>query len=127
MSYLLFKHAHMGLAALSGALFLVRGLWMLAASPMLQKRWVKSVPHVIDSLLLLTAVALAWWAGLSPAAHPWLAAKIGGLVAYIVLGSVALKYGKTRWTRGCALIGALACFGYIVTTAVTKNPLFFIS
>ncbi len=127
MSYLLLKHAHMGLAAASGALFLVRGLWMLAGSPMLDKRWVHSVPHVIDSLLLTSAVALAWWAGLSPAAHPWLGAKIGALVAYILLGSVALRYGKTRSIRGAALVGALACFGYIVTTAVTKNALFFFS
>ncbi len=127
MSYLLLKHAHMSLAAVSGVLFLVRGLWMLAGSPMLQKRWVKSLPHVIDSLLLLSAVMLAWWAGLSPAAHPWLGAKIGALVAYILLGSVALKYGKTRLTRGAAFVAALACFGYIVTTALTKNPLFFLS
>ncbi len=126
MSYLLLKHAHMGFAAVSGALFLLRGLWMLARSPMLHKRWVKSLPHLIDSLLLLTAVTLAWWAGLSPAAHPWLGAKIGALLAYILLGSVALKYGKTGLTRGAAFVGALACFGYIVTTAVTKNPLFFL-
>jgi len=126
MSYLLLKHVHMTLAALSGTLFLVRGLWMLADSPMRQRAWVKSAPHLVDSLLLATAIILAWWSGQSPAANPWLTAKVAALVAYILLGSLALKYGKTRLVRLLAFVAALACFGYIVATAVTKNPLFFL-
>ena len=126
MDYLLLKHFHMGFAAISGALFLVRGLWMLAASPMLQRGWVKSLPHMVDSLLLASAIALAWWSGQSPWASPWLGAKVVALVAYILLGSVALKYGKTRLLRAGAFAAALGCFAYIVTTAVTKNPLFFL-
>ncbi len=126
MTYLLLKHFHMTLAALSGTLFLVRGLWMLADSPLRQKAWVKSVPHMIDSLLLATAIALAWWSGQSPIANGWLTAKVGALIAYILLGAFALKYGKTRLSRGAAFIAALGCFAYIVTTAITKNPLFFL-
>jgi uncharacterized membrane protein SirB2 len=126
MTYLLLKYSHMTLAALSGALFLLRGLWMLADSPRLRQAWVKSTPHLVDSLLLATAIALAWWSGQSPLIHPWLTAKVGALIAYILLGSVALKYGKTRPIRGAAFVGALACFGYIVATAITKNPLFFL-
>lgn len=126
MSYILLKHAHMSLAAASASLFLVRAMWMLAGSPMLSRGWVKRVPHLVDSLLLASAIALAWWAGLSPASSPWLGAKIGALAAYIVLGSIALKYGKTRLARLAALAAALACLAYIATTAVTKNPLFFL-
>jgi uncharacterized membrane protein SirB2 len=126
MTYLLLKYSHMTLAALSGALFLLRGLWMLADSPRLRQAWVRSTPHLVDSLLLATAIALAWWSGQSPLTNAWLTAKVGALIAYILLGSVALKYGKTRPIRGAAFAGALACFGYIVATAVTKNPLFFL-
>ena len=126
MSYLLLKHAHMTLAAASGTLFLVRGIWMLADSPMRQRAWVKSLPHLIDSLLLATAIILAWWSGQSPLANSWLTAKVAALIAYILLGSVALKYGKTRLSRGAAFFAALGCFGYIVATAITKNPLFFL-
>jgi len=126
MTYLLLKHAHMTLAALSGALFLVRGLWVLADSPMRQRAWVKSVPHLIDSLLLVTAITLAWWSAQSPLGNAWLTAKVAALIAYILLGSLALKYGKTRLVRLAAFAGALVCFGYIVATAVTKNPLFFL-
>ena len=126
MNYLLLKHLHMTLAAVSGSLFLLRGLWMIAASPMLKRPWVKRAPHLIDSLLLASAIALAWWSGQSPLSSPWLGAKIVALVAYILLGSVALKYGRTRLVRLAAFCAALACFGYIVATAITKNPLFFL-
>lgn len=126
MTYLLFKHLHMTLAALSGSLFLLRGVWMLADSPMRARAWVRSVPHLIDSLLLATAIMLAWWSRQWPGENPWLTAKVAALIAYILLGSLALKYGKTRLVRGAAFIAALACFGYIVATALTKNPLFFL-
>ncbi len=126
MTYLLLKHMHMSFAAISGVLFLLRGLWMLADSPLRQRAWVQSMPHLVDSLLLATALVLAWWSAQSPLSNPWLTAKLGALIAYILLGSVALKYGKTRAIRAAAFIAALACFGYIVATAVTKNPLFFL-
>jgi uncharacterized membrane protein SirB2 len=126
MTYLWLKHLHMTLAAVSGSLFLVRGLWMLADSPMRQRAWVRSAPHLVDSLLLATAIALAWWSGQSPIANPWLSAKVGALIAYILLGSVALKYGKTAPIRAAAFVAALCCFVYIIATAVTKNPLFFL-
>ena len=125
MSYILLKHTHMTLAAASLALFLLRGAWMLAGSQMLSRCWVKLTPHMIDTLLLASALALAWWAGISPMTSPWLGAKIGALVAYIVLGSIALKYGRTRASRLAAFVAAVGCFGYIAATAVTKNPLFF--
>lgn len=126
MPYLMLKHLHMTLAAISGSLFLVRGVWMMAASPMLQRRWVRSVPHLIDSLLLASAITLAWWSGQTPWTSPWLGAKVIALIAYILLGSVALKYGKTRAVRCAAFGAALACFAYIGATAITKNPLFFL-
>jgi uncharacterized membrane protein SirB2 len=126
MSYLLLKHLHMSLAAASGSLFLLRGLWMMAASPMLTRAWVRRLPHLVDSLLLATAIGLAWWSGQTPWGSPWLGAKVTALIAYILLGSVALKYGKTRAIRCAAFVAALTCFAYIGATAVTKNPLFFL-
>lgn len=126
MNYLLLKHLHMSLAAVSGSLFLLRGLWMMAGSPMLSRAWVRSLPHLVDSLLLASALGLAWWSGQTPWGSPWLGAKVSALIAYILLGSVALKYGKHRLTRCAAFAAALACFAYIGTTAVTKNPLFFL-
>ncbi|TFW33877.1 regulator SirB [Massilia horti] len=126
MDYLLLKHFHMTCAALSGGFFLVRGQWMLASSPLLQRRWVKTAPHIVDSLLLASAIGLVAWSHQYPGQQPWLTAKLVALAAYILLGAVALKYGRTMLIRAAAFVGAIATFGYIVAVAVTKNPLFFL-
>lgn len=123
MPYIALKHLHVTFVALSGLLFLVRGIWMLRASPRLQQRWARIVPHVVDTLLLASAIGLAVVSHQYPGQMPWLTAKVLALVAYIVLGAVALKRGRTQGVRTAAFIGALACFAYIVAVAVTKNPL----
>jgi uncharacterized membrane protein SirB2 len=126
LDYLLLKHFHMGCAAFSGSFFLLRGCWMLSGSPQVQRRWVKRLPHLVDTLLLASALGLAGWSHQYPGQFPWLTAKVAALVAYIVLGSVALKYGRSRGIRAAAFVAALATFGYIVTVATTRNPLFFL-
>lgn len=123
MNYLLLKHLHMTCAALSGALFLLRGLWMLQDSPHLGQRWVRTLPHLIDTVLLASAVTLAIWSAQYPLAQPWLTAKVGALLLYIVLGSVALKRGRSKGIRAAAFLAALATFAYIVSVALSKNPL----
>lgn len=95
---------------------------MLRDSPLLQQRWVKYVPHSVDTLLLVSAIMLAWQLGISPLQAPWLAAKIVALLAYIVIGSVALKRGKTRRIRLAAWLAAQVVFFYIVSVAVTRDP-----
>lgn len=126
MDYLLLKHFHMACAGFSGGFFFVRGLWMLGGSPLLQRRWVKTVQHTVDSLLLASALWLAAWSHQYPGPMPWLTAKLVALFAYILLGAVALTYGRTRAIRATAYVAALATFSYIVAVAVTKNPLLFL-
>ncbi|NML86489.1 SirB2 family protein [Polaromonas sp.] len=121
MNYLAIKHLHITFAALSGSFFLLRGLWMLAESPMLQRRWVKVVPHVVDTLLLGSALVLVFWSGQYPFVQAWLTAKVLALIAYIVLGTIALKRGKTKGVRTFALLAALATFAYILAVALTRQ------
>jgi uncharacterized membrane protein SirB2 len=116
------KYIHVTSVALSYSLFFVRGIWMLHGSPLLQQRWVRIAPHAVDTVLLTSAIALAWQLGYSPLNQPWLAAKIVGLLLYIVIGSIALKRGKTRAVRITAWLCAQAVFAYIVAVAITKNP-----
>jgi uncharacterized membrane protein SirB2 len=123
MDFSTLKHFHMGCAALSGSFFFVRGLWMLRESPRLHQRWVRVAPHIVDTLLLASAVTLAVWSGQYPGTHGWLSAKVLALAGYIVLGAIALKRGRTKAVRGWAFAGALAMFTYIVAVALTKNPL----
>jgi uncharacterized membrane protein SirB2 len=121
MTYLAVKHLHMACAALTGALFLLRGAWMLADSPQLQRRWVRIVPHVIDTVLLASALVMVVWSRQYPFAQNWLTAKLLALIVYIGLGTVALKRGNTKRVRATAFIGALLVFAYIVKVAVTRQ------
>lgn len=122
MSYLAIKHIHLSCVALSISFFITRGIWMLRESPKLQQRWVKIVPHIIDTLLLSSALTLAWMSNQWPFLQPWLTAKVLGLIAYILLGTIALKRGKTRQVRLAAWLMALGCITYVVAVAISKNP-----
>jgi uncharacterized membrane protein SirB2 len=119
MGYALAKQLHLATVALSWGLFFVRGLWMIADSPRLATRWVRVVPHVNDTVLLVAAIYLATFHGL----QPWIVAKLVALVAYILIGIVALRRGPTRPVRIAAWVVAQLVFLYIVAVAVTKNPL----
>lgn len=125
MNYTAIKNIHIACVALSGSLFLLRGIWSLRESAMLRQRWVKVVPHIIDTLLLASALTMVVLSGQYPFVQGWLTAKVVALVLYIVLGSVALKRGKTKPARYGAFIGALAVFGYMVGVAVTRRVMVF--
>lgn len=121
MDYSLLRTLHVGTVHATLILFLLRGYWMVSDSPRLHDRWVKVVPHVNDTLLLSAAIAMLVVGGLNPIDHPWIMAKIGGLLAYIGLGTVALKRGRSKAARVQALVAALAVFGYLVAVAITKQ------
>ena len=123
MDYAGLKLTHVGCAAISYTLFVVRGIWMMRGSALLQQRWVRTVPHVVDTILLATAIAMAIISRQYPLAQPWLTAKVIALVVYIALGMIALHYGRTKRVRITAWFAAVAVFAYIVAVAVTRNPL----
>lgn len=119
----LLKSIHLTCVTLSYSLFFLRGGWMLRDSPLAQARWVRYARDIVDSTLLLSAIALAWQLGYSPLEHPWLATKIVALLAYIAIGSVALKRGKTKRIRLFAWLLAQMVFIYMVGVAVTHDPM----
>jgi uncharacterized membrane protein SirB2 len=121
--YLAIKAVHLTCVAVSYALFLVRGIWMIRDSAMLERRWVKVLPHVNDTLLLAAAIALALMLRQYPFADTWLTAKVMALVLYIGLGTVALKPGRDKRVRVAAWIAAQIVFLYIVAVAYTRDAL----
>lgn len=125
--YSALKHIHLTTVTLSFCLFALRGAWMLADSPHLQRRWVRIAPHAIDAVLLASAIGLAVTLHQYPFVHGWLTAKVLGLILYIILGGIALKRGATKTIRVAAWIAALVVFGYIVSVAVAHSPLGFLS
>ena len=123
MDYLTVRHIHITCAILSGSLFFLRGIWMWQGSAMLQKKWIRIAPHLIDTILLASALTMVFWSSQYPFVEAWLTAKVLALLLYIGLGTVALKRGKTKSVRVRAWIGALAVFSYIVAVALTKQAL----
>lgn len=119
MGYAAVKHLHLATVALSWSLFFVRGLWMIADSPRLDARWVRVAPHVNDTVLLAAGVYLATFYGLAD----WIVAKLVALVAYIVIGAVAIRHGRGKRVRVVAWLLAQAVFLYIVAVALAKRPL----
>lgn len=117
------KYVHVTCAVLTITGYFVRGVWMIRESPLLQNTWVKVVPHIVDTTLLGSAILLAARLRLYPFDHGWLTAKVLALIAYIAIGAIGLKYGKTKKIRVTAWIGALAIFAYIVLVALTREVL----
>ena len=123
MSYLALKYLHVACVVLSGLGFFLRGLWMLAESSVLRHFLVRRLPHVVDTLLLVSALILTWMSGRYPFAEPWLTAKLFGLLVYIGLGMMALRRAKTKAARATFFVLALLVYGYIVSVALNRNPL----
>jgi uncharacterized membrane protein SirB2 len=122
MSFVLLKQLHLATIAITLVLFVLRGLWMMADSPRLQARWVRIAPHVNDTLLLASGIGLAAIMQQYPLVHGWLTAKVLALLAYIVLGTVALKRGRSKGQRVAAWVAALVVFAYMVAVARAHAP-----
>lgn len=122
MDYTTIKTIHVASVIASYALFVLRGMWMMRSPERLHERWVRIVPHAIDTVLLASAITLAALIHQYPLQAPWLTAKVTGLIAYVALGTVALKRGKTRGMRIGAWVAAQAVFFYIAGVAITKSP-----
>lgn len=121
--YLALRNVHITCAILTIALFLLRGGLMLADSPWQRNVVLRYLPHAVDTVLLTTALMLTTVIHQYPFAVDWLTAKVVLLVAYIVLGSIALKRGRTRAIRVIAFVAALATIGFLVTVARAHHPL----
>lgn len=116
------KFVHISCAALSITGFVMRGGLMLAGSPILYSRSVKTLPHFVDTALLLSGIWLAYNIHQYPGTTPWLTAKLVALLIYILLGSLALR-GRGKKTRTAALAGSLVAVAYLVSVALARTPL----
>lgn len=117
---------HLTCAMTSISFFLLRGIWMLTDNGMLGHKFTRIAPHVIDTLLLGSAIVLLFIVGQYPFINHWLTAKVIALIAYIVLGTIAIKRGKTKGQRSIALVAALITFAYIVSVAISRDPMGFL-
>ncbi len=121
MEYATLKLVHQTAAVLSISGFAARGIGALAGASWVRSGLARTLPHVVDTVLLGSALVLAWMLRLNPLATPWLLAKIVWLLLYIALGMVALQPGLPRAVRAAALFAAFLCFAQIVAMALTKS------
>ncbi|MDF3124403.1 MULTISPECIES: SirB2 family protein [Rheinheimera] len=122
--YMALKHSHMLFIALSVTFLAVRFLLSLKSPALLQNKFLKIAPHVVDTLLLLTAIGLMLTIQQYPFQTPWLTDKLFGLFAYIGLAVMALK-GRTLLMRWVGFLGALSWLALVGKVAITKTPLLF--
>ena len=125
--YLPLRMIHIGCAILTIARFVLRGGLMLAGAPLLRSLPLRILPHVVDTVLLASAVMLTIIVHQYPFVQSWLTTKVVLLVVYIVLGSIALKRGRTRPVRVVAFVAALATVLFLVSVARTRDPLGFLA
>jgi uncharacterized membrane protein SirB2 len=117
------RHFHIVLALLSVGLFVVRGSLVLARSPAHDPAWLKYPSYLIDTLLLTAALMLTTVIRQYPFATDWLTMKVALLVIYVVLGSIALKRGRTRAVRATAFVAALMTVAFLFSVARAHHPL----
>lgn len=121
MDYATLKLVHQGAVTLSIGGFFARGLGALSGAAWVRARPARTLPHIVDTVLLASAIGLAWLLQFNPLTTPWLAAKIAWLLAYIGMGMLALRPQRSCAQRALAWIAALLCFAQIVAVAITKQ------
>lgn len=125
MNYLAIKLMHQTAVALSISGFFVRGAAALAGAEWVRGRLARTLPHLVDTVLLLSALTLVWLLRQDLGSATWLLAKLAGLVVYIALGTIALRPGRPRSVRAAAWLCALLVAAWIVSVAISKSPLGF--
>lgn len=123
MLFLFDKYVHTATVALSVSLFLLRYGWLCVRSPRRHQRWVRILPHLNDTLLLLSGVLLMIWTRDYPFTlrGAWLTEKLFGVTIYIILGFLALGRGsRSHQIRWFAFLLALYI---IIKLATTQIPL----
>lgn len=117
------KMFHLTFVLLSISSFVGRVILAEMHSEMLEQKWLKIGPHIINTLLLITGFTLVFQGSWLSGEYGWIIAKIIALLGYVGLGIVAIKSeGALRWQ---AFAGALACFIYIGIVAVSKHAFIF--
>ncbi|AFT77968.1 Invasion gene expression up-regulator SirB [Alteromonas macleodii str. 'Black Sea 11'] len=122
--YMMAKHLHMTAVGLSILLFVFRFIWSQFDASVLSKKWVKILPHIVDTVLLASAIWLCVILSQYPFVNAWLTFKVVGVVLYIVFGLFALKKAKTTMGKWSFFVAALAVLMATAMVAVTKQPLF---
>ncbi|WP_100641777.1 SirB2 family protein [Alteromonas facilis] len=123
--YMMMKHLHLTAIALSVLFFVFRFVLKQMDAAMLQQKWLKIVPHIVDTVLLVSAITLCVLLSQYPIVNGWLTVKLGGLIAYVVFVFLALKRAQSKAGQWGSAVAALICLAVTAKVAILKQPLFF--
>lgn len=115
------KHLHFTFIALSVLLLTVRFVLHLRQSALMEKQLLKITPHVIDTFLLLSGLTLCFMIQQFPFVDPWMTEKIGAVVAYIILGAIAIKANRNKLFKVFSYLGAIGWLVYAAKVAHFKQ------
>jgi len=118
---IIIKFIHIGCAVLTISGFLLRSWFKLVSPHYLRRRWIKIGPHVIDSVLLASAIVLVVMTRQYPFVAPWVTAKLLVLILYIGFGLLTLRFARTQTQALVGFIGACLSFSYIIAVAITRQ------
>ena len=122
MNYIILKQLHLSCITLTFLLFNLRAIGHLFGATWVRHKWLRVVPHMVDTVLLVTGILLAIKLQQYPFVDAWLTAKFFALIAYIIFGSLTLKHASSLQTQLLSYIAALLAFAYLVSTALLHHP-----
>lgn len=122
MSYMAIKHLHIFLVLVSVTFFTFRGMAALLEFKWLKSTWAKVLPHLIDTVLLISGITLAYKSGQYPFVQAWLTVKVLLLAAYIIFGIKTMK-ATSKFSQMLFYIAALSCVALLISVAISHNPL----
>ena len=120
--FLIFKTIHITFAIISFSGFLLRSFLMFIDSPVLKSTWAQLIPHLVDTVFVLSGFSMAFMLNFAVFGQPWLVVKILLLMIYLLFVGIALSRGTTKRMRTVAFFLAIATFTFIVGIAVNKTP-----
>lgn len=101
--------------------FVLRWYWRQSGARWAGLGLTRVLPHIIDTLLLLSGAGLMVLSQQYPDASPWLASKLLGLLGYILLGVAAMRLAPGRPPAIAAFVMALLTFAWMISVAVSKQ------
>jgi len=121
--YAQIKWVHIASIIASGLLFLFRGSLVLAGRERIAMLApLRFLSYSIDTVLLSAALMLLTILPHAMYANGWLTLKLVLVVVYVVLGSLALKRGRTAGVRAGSFVAALTVYLTIVGIARIHHP-----
>ncbi len=121
--YLPIKHVHIAAVLLSGGLFFLRGMLLLNGRTWAMSAPIRYLSYSIDTVLLTAALMLATMLPSAVFANGWLTLKLLLLLVYVVLGSFALKRGRSYKARCWCFVIAVLIYLFMISIARTHQPL----